>query len=188
MMLQLFLWWLVLELIGVLALPLALRVLRHLPTRGLGFAKQIGLLLSAYLLWALLSVGILRDTTACAAFALALVGGASGYLLIRHGDELLSALRQRWRFLVAVEVLFLVAMVAFGLFRAYNPDIAATEKPMEFAFINGILRSPTFPPRDPWLSGFSISYYYFGYVMSAMLTRLSGLPSKIGRASCRERV
>ena len=50
---------------------------------------------------------------------------------------------------------------------------------MEFGFINGILRSRTFPPHDPWLSGYAISYYYFGYVIVAMLTRLSGLPSDV---------
>jgi YYY domain-containing protein len=44
---------------------------------------------------------------------------------------------------------------------------------MELAFINAILRSPTFPPRDPWLSGYAISYYYFGYVLTAMLARIT---------------
>jgi uncharacterized membrane protein len=52
-----------------------------------------------------------------------------------------------------------------------------TEKPMEFAFLNSILRSDTFPPLDPWMSGQSISYYYFGYVMIGFLTKLSGLTS-----------
>ena len=46
---------------------------------------------------------------------------------------------------------------------------------MEIAFTNGVLRSDGFPPQDPWLSGFGISYYYFGYVLMAMVTRLSGL-------------
>ncbi|HXW01683.1 MAG TPA: DUF2298 domain-containing protein, partial [Anaerolineae bacterium] len=45
------------------------------------------------------------------------------------------------------------------------------------AFINGTLRSDYFPPQDPWLSGFAISYYYFGYVLMAMVTRLTGLVS-----------
>ena len=42
-------------------------------------------------------------------------------------------------------------------------------------FINSILRSETFPPQDVWLSGYAISYYYFGYVMTAMLAQLSGV-------------
>jgi uncharacterized membrane protein len=45
---------------------------------------------------------------------------------------------------------------------------------MELAFINAILNSPTFPPHDPWLSGYAISYYYFGYVLVAMLAKMAG--------------
>ena len=66
-------------------------------------------------------------------------------------------------------------LVGWAAFRAYSPDIAGTEKPMEFAFVNGILRSPLFPPQDPWLSGYGISYYYFGYVMLAALVNLTGV-------------
>ena len=50
---------------------------------------------------------------------------------------------------------------------------------MEFAFVNGILRSPLFPPQDPWLSGYGISYYYFGYVMLAALVNLTGVDPAI---------
>ena len=53
------------------------------------------------------------------------------------------------------------------------------EKFMEIAFLNAILNSQHFPPLDPWLSGFAISYYYFGYVMMAVLTRLSGAVSGV---------
>ncbi len=76
--------------------------------------------------------------------------------------------------MVSVEVLFLLAFAAMAFVRAANPEILGTEKPMELAFINAILRSPTFPPHDPWLSGYAISYYYFGYVIVAMLARLAG--------------
>ena len=58
-------------------------------------------------------------------------------------------------------------------------DAAGTEKPMELAFINAIMRSPTFPPSDPWLSGYAISYYYFGYVLVALLAKLTALPGAV---------
>ncbi|MGH2606760.1 MAG: DUF2298 domain-containing protein, partial [Anaerolineales bacterium] len=45
---------------------------------------------------------------------------------------------------------------------------------MELMFLNSILRSPAFPPQDAWLSGYAISYYYFGYVLAAWLTRITG--------------
>ena len=45
---------------------------------------------------------------------------------------------------------------------------------MEIGFLNGVLNSPRFPPLDPWLAGYAISYYYFGYVMMAVMTRFTG--------------
>jgi YYY domain-containing protein len=64
--------------------------------------------------------------------------------------------------------------------RAYNPEISGTEKPMDFAFLNALVRSEHFPPHDPWLAGFSISYYYFGYLMSSALIALSGVSAAVG--------
>jgi YYY domain-containing protein len=78
---------------------------------------------------------------------------------------------------VTTESLFLLAFGFMAFVRAANPEIVGTEKPMELMFINGIMNSPTFPPRDLWLSGYSISYYYFGYVMASMLATFTGVPA-----------
>ncbi|MFP3895810.1 MAG: DUF2298 domain-containing protein [Anaerolineales bacterium] len=179
-MLHVLIWWFVLQVMGLLALPITLHLLRFLPDRGLGYARQVGLLLSAFAFWLLVTLGILQNTTSCMVFVLLLMGALSLYLWSGDGGRMRAFLRERWRLLLITESLFFVGLAAFALFRAYNPDIAGTEKPMEFAFINGILRSRTFPPHDPWLSGYTISYYYLGYVMTAMLIRLSGVPSEIG--------
>jgi YYY domain-containing protein len=80
---------------------------------------------------------------------------------------------------IAIEVVFLLAFVFLTFVRASDPDITYTEKPMELAFINSIMRSPSMPPDDPWLSGFAISYYYFGYVMVAMLAKLTGVSAGV---------
>jgi YYY domain-containing protein len=88
-------------------------------------------------------------------------------------------LRTHVRLVITTELVFTVAFVGWALVRAFMPDITATEKPMDFAFLNGILQSRQFPPLDPWLSGYAISYYYFGYLIIAMLTMLSGVASSI---------
>ena len=75
--------------------------------------------------------------------------------------------------------MWLAAFAFLAFVRSANPEAVATEKPMELAFINATLRSPTLPPNDPWLSGYSISYYHFGYILTAMLARLTGVSGNV---------
>jgi len=181
-MLHVITWWLIVQVFGLAVLPLAFRLFRHLPDRGYALAKPLGLLLVAYLFWLLGMLGFLRNTASSIAFCLVIVAIASAYLYYRQRNDsssLRDFVRTHWNVILVSEALFLAGFALWALYRAYNPDISATEKPMEFAFLNGILRSERFPPLDPWLSGFAISYYYFGYIMIAVLTRLSGIPSSI---------
>lgn len=172
-------WWLIMEVIGFLALPLALRLFRHLPERGYAFAKPLGLLVAGYLLWIGGSFGFLSNTRTAILFVMLLVGLASLLVWWRDREGLAAFLRENRRVILATELVFAVAFFAWAFVRAYNPDIAATEKPMEIAFLNTILRSEHFPPHDPWLSGFAISYYYFGYLLVALLTKLSGVAASV---------
>ncbi len=189
-------WWLIIQLFALAALPLAWRLFRRLPSRGYPLAKALGLLLICYVLWLGAEFHLLANSVGGILFALLLVGGVSGWLgragLRRvpageagplspsAGRPLIAWLRKNWRLILATEALFLAVLAAWTVFRAYSGDIAGTEKPMEFAFINGILDSRFFPPQDPWLSGYAISYYYFGYVMLAALIRLSGVLPAVG--------
>ena len=167
-------WWLLIQLLGLAAWPLAFRLLRFLPDRGYTAAKPLGLLLVSYALWLLGSLGLVTNSLGGILFALILVAAASIWALSRDGLLALRDWLSRHRAMVLMyEVLFFVAMFGFAAWRATNGAINSTEKPMEFAFLNAILRSPSFPPHDPWLSGFGISYYYFGYVMMAVMTRLA---------------
>lgn len=176
MMLPALLWYLLVSALGLLAFPIAYRMLPALPDRGYTAARALSLILWGFLFWLLASLGILTNDLGGLAFALLLLVGLSVWALRGPGlREIVKWLRVHRRLVVSVEILFALAFIAFVLFRAINPDITNTEKPMELAFINSILRSPTLPPRDPWLSGYAISYYYFGYVQVAMLAQLTGL-------------
>jgi YYY domain-containing protein len=193
-MIHAFSWWLGIEILGLAALPLAWRLFRNLPDRGYPLAKPLGILLTSYLVWVSCSFGFLANTRSAILLCLLVVAALSALWYFRgratsareaglesgHGPAgLLGFIRDNSRLIVANEVLFAVAFGLWVLVRAYNPEIAGTEKPMDFAFLNGILRSEYFPPLDPWLSGFAISYYYFGYAIVAVLTRLSGVPSEV---------
>ncbi|HHS98284.1 MAG TPA: hypothetical protein ENK08_10415, partial [Chloroflexi bacterium] len=171
-------WYLALQLFGLAALPLTLWLFRHLPGRGYSFARPLGLLVGGWLFWLLLTFGWLPNTAGAILVVLVLLAAVGLYLVFRSSDLSLPPRRH----VLAVELLFIVAFAAWCAVRAHMPRIetAGGEKWMEIAFLNAVLRSPRFPPHDPWLSGFAISYYYFGYVMMGMLVRLSAVPSTIG--------
>jgi len=178
-------WWVLIELLGWLALPVSMRLFRWLPDRGYAFSKALGLLLASYILWLGASLGLLQNDTGGILLSILLVAGMSAWLVLRGQGwgELQNYLRNNRKLIIGIETLFLVAFVMWAVLRAYASykiEPAGGEKFMEIAFLNAILRSPHFPPHDPWLSGFAISYYYFGYVMMALVTCLSGVPSTIG--------
>ncbi len=167
--------WLILELLGLAAWPLAWRLFRPLPGQGIPFAKALGLLLAGYVLWLGASLGLLRNTVGGSILAGIIVAALSAGLVRQTWRAWLADVRAHWRFALGIEGLFLFIMAGWAYFRAFNPDIAGTEKPMEVAFIQGVFHSATFPPRDPWLAGYGISYYYFGYVLINMLAKLAGV-------------
>ena len=182
-------WWIIAQVLGWITLPVAMRFFRWLPDRGYAFSKPLGLLLVSYIVWLGASTGFLRNDLSGILFAILLVAAISAWLLFRRtGEESLAVelnrfLRAHWRMVLAVELLFLVALAAWAGLRAYAPykiEPTGGEKFMEIAFLNATLNSPQFPPLDPWLSGFGISYYYFGYVMMAIVTRLSAVAPGIG--------
>ncbi len=211
-------WWLVVEILGLAALPVAWRLFGSLRDRGYAFAKPLGIFLTAYILWILAIFGIVKNSRETVMFiVLALAAGAWWWVTRRPAPsadgaqtqpvvkarrvsaasgkgqakkshaakrdvaapEILQWLRTHLRIIVIEEAIFLIGVIVWAFFKSHNPEIIATEKPMELAFLNGILRSDQFPPLDPWLSGFSISYYYMGYLMMAVLTRLSGVAATV---------
>jgi len=176
---QILVWWLIIEALGLVALPITLRLFRFLPDRGYAFAKPLGLLLTSYIVWLLVSFGILHNEAVTILFVAALVGVYAWSLFRRDAADMKAFLRREGRMLATTEIVFTVAFLLWAFFRAYNPALDATERPMDLAFLNAIVRSERFPPNDPWLAGFGLSYYYFGYLMMAMMTKLSGLPGAV---------
>ncbi|MCS7070927.1 MAG: DUF2298 domain-containing protein, partial [Anaerolinea sp.] len=177
-------WWALVSAAGLAALPLCWRLLGGLPDRGYTLARAVGVLLVAFTFWLLASLGFLLNTTGSMALAWAIVAGVGLSIWLLTPAHERFDLRGWWRenrpVVIAGEILFIVLLFGWAIVRAHQNGLVATEKPMELAFISATMRSETFPPNDPWLSGYAISYYYFGYVMAAMLSMLSGVPSSIG--------
>jgi YYY domain-containing protein len=179
-MLWFFSWYLTITLLGWLTFPLVFRLFPALADRGYSLSRAAGLLVWGYVFWLLTSLGLSQNDAGGLLLGLLILAGLSvwAYQTVNREQKtvILDWLRGNRRLILSVEILFFLAFAFLAFARASNPELTSAEKPMELMFINSILRSPTFPPRDAWLSGYAISYYYFGYVMTAMLAKLTGVP------------
>lgn len=170
-------WYVVVQLITLATLPLTLRLFTNLADCGYAFAKSLGILLVGLVLWLGTSYGLLRNENGGAWLAVVIVAGGSVAVGRRRWQTLWSgAVPLSRRYILVVELLFLLAFATWAFVRAHDPAANHTEKPMDLMFMNSIWVSPTYPPQDAWLSGYAISYYYFGYWLLVTVGRLAGQP------------
>jgi YYY domain-containing protein len=172
-------WWLALVLVGLAAWPVTFVIFRHLSDRGYILAKSLGLIIVAYLVWISASLRLLRNSLLTIILALALLALLSFYLFRRHKEAMIAFWRDRRRLILINEALFAGAFLLFVVIRMFNPDLwqpwLGGEKPMEFAFLNAILKSPHFPPYDPYYAGGYINYYYYGQFIVGLMIKLTGV-------------
>jgi YYY domain-containing protein len=173
-------WLLAVEVLGLAAFPLCWILLPGLADRGFGIARILGLVVVSYLAWLVASVGLApfgRGLVYASLFTLVV----AGCLAVRmRWMPIIADLRHIWPRLVAVELAFLVALAVMLAIRSANPDLwhpsFGGEKPMDFAYLNAVIKTPSFPPYDPWFAGGYINYYYYGFVLVAALVHLTGVP------------
>ena len=174
-------WLLLLGLLGLAALPLTLALFHHLPDRGYILARPVGVLLLGWLSWMLTNLTPLHYSRGTILLAFGLIASCSGASLLLPGQRrrLLDLWRGHRRTVLFTEALFLLFFFLFWLIRRGNPDLwhpwMGGEKPMDFAYLNAILKSTEFPPYDPWFAGGYLNYYYFGQVLVGTLIKLVGI-------------
>jgi uncharacterized membrane protein len=175
-----FQWWLMLFLIGALFLPLTAFVFSKFFDKGYLFSKVIGISIISYSIFILGSVHLIPFTRLFSVIIL-LAYGLFFLILCKYKHDLLNAIsfKEKWRCFLLEELLFIAIMLFWVFIRAHQPDIHNIEKFMDFGFVNSILRSNYFPPKDMWFANSTINYYYFGHLVTAVLTRISGIDSSV---------
>ena len=172
-------WLLLVELMYLAALPLATFLFRPLPDRGIVLARILGILGVAYVAWLLASAGWMGFSRGSVFVGILVVALLSGLVLATRWREFRDFVVRNWRLLVIGEVLFLVAFLSFVAIRWASPDLwhpfRGGEKPMDFAYLNAVLRSTHMPPYDPWFSGGYLNYYYWGQFIVATLIKGTGI-------------
>ncbi len=143
-------WVLVLLLLSIVGRPLARVVFGSFPDAGQGFARLLIVLVAGWGVWFVASFEIIAFRAAWAWYAV-LATVVIGWLLakprVRSTETGAST-----RAVLGAEAAFWVVFLLFLAFRFLNPDswhpIWGGEKPLEFAHINALLRTPYFPAFD----------------------------------------
>lgn len=165
-------WYAMISFIGAAAFPIVSMVCKNLSDHGYCISKIVGILMLAYLTWILsYPLSFNRDVVLLSLAIICIVS----LICIKNRPQI------KWEIVIRNEVLFFIVFIVFLTIRVYNPEITAFgEKFMDFAFLNAVMRSSHFPPHDPWFSGGLLNfYYYFGYLIVAVLSKLSGIPTTI---------
>ncbi len=178
-----FKWWAFSVLIGIIAYPITFVLFKKSYDKGYFFSKIVGIFLISYFSWL---IGFLKFSTGTIWLVILLLLILSSYLFVKNKKEIFEFLEAKAGLVLVAELFYLFVFLIYALFRMYQPDIIGTEKFMDFAFMNSIARAETMPPYDPWMYGVNdsgsplyISYYYFGYVMMAIMMKLTGIPNGV---------
>ncbi len=172
------LWYLSVFLLGLFIYPVLRLALPGLSDRGYPLARTAGMLVLSYVVWLAGSGGIpfSRLTISVVIALIALLGSL---LAFNQRQELALELRQKRRYYLLIEALFLAFFIFDLLIRLGNPDLwhpyKGGEKPMDFSYFNAVLKSTTFPPYDPWFAGGYLNYYYYGFVFVGVLVKWLGI-------------
>lgn len=175
-------WYLYIGILGLFAWPLVRVFLPGLSDKGYSLSKISGLLISAYLVWMVASLGgQYSRTTIAVVYGLILLAGGVAFYLQR--EEIMQELRTRGRYYLLVEGVFLALLLIDFAIRLGNPDLwhpaRGGERPMDFSYLNAVIKSATFPPYDPWYAGGYINYYYWGFVLVGTPIKMLGIVPSI---------
>ena len=174
-MVELLQMWALIEVLGIVCLPLTFTVFRNLPDRGWAFSKALSIVITAFAVWLplmcfhflpfsqLFISGIILILTAC-----------GGFGFIGMHRVILEIWRRNRSYVIATEIVFASMLLLLGWLRTFKPDIHGFEMFMDEGFVASIMRSTHFPPNDMWFAGYGINYYYYAHYTIAMLARLLG--------------
>ncbi|MGQ0604912.1 MAG: DUF2298 domain-containing protein [Anaerolineales bacterium] len=172
-------WYLAMLVIGVLAFPLTYITFGGFADRGYPLAKTVALLTVTWFVWMAGSLRVLPFTRGSIALGFGVLALISGLILWGRRVEITDWVRANWRHMLIAEGVTLALFLLMLFIRAGNPDLwhpyKGGEKPMDFSYFNAVLKSTYFPPYDPWLAGGYLNYYYYGFVVAGILTKLLGV-------------
>lgn len=150
-------WFAFIEILGLISVPLAGIAGNRLADGGYSAARTLGIILVTYIAWLFSYIwGFNLSTVLISVLLLCLISG-----IVYRKRRILP----EKKILLSNELVFAAGFFFFLIVRMYLSEIYRHEKYMDFAFLNAVMRTTSFPPADPWFAGgFLDFYYYLGYL------------------------
>lgn len=170
--------WGTLFLVGAFAYPLTRLLFPRWFDRGYLFAKAVGLAAVSWIVYVAGTLRILQFSPLSIWVGLGVVFILGIGLQGKQKDSEQTGQRNKVRealLLFGEEILFFLALLFWSWIKGHEPSIRGLEKFMDYGFMQSIANSQFFPPQDMWYAGFPINYYYFGHLVTAVITKLSGI-------------
>lgn len=171
-------WWGVIFLLGLGALPLTILLFDKFFDKGYIFSKVLGVAVTTYAIFVFGTIHLVPFSI-IGGYAIFVLLVVASLFFIKDKWRIRYAFQKYWAIFLFEELLFLLALFVWAYIHSFAPDIHGLEKYMDYGFINSALRGSYFPPQDMWFPPLTINYYYFGHIMTAVLTKLSTVPSNI---------
>ena len=165
-------WYFFLLLLGIVALPVTKKIFGSFFDVGYSFSKAIGLLIVSYSALVLGMYHILPFSRGGLLFLTGLLGLVGAYFLRKNQTKAIVLPRNQLLIIIFQEILFIASLFLWVKVRGQEPSIHGLEKFMDFGFMNSIIKSEYFPPKDMWLAGHSSNYYYFEHLTGAVFIKL----------------
>ncbi len=168
-------WWAVFACLGLISLPLTNKIFSKFADSGYLFSKVLGIGISTYLLFVLNVLHVLPFGLA----SIILVFWIFALFNVFMFKKGFNTKNISFKLIIFEEILFAVGIFFWAWIRAHEPSINGLEKFMDFGFVNSILRTTYQPAVDMWFTPLPINYYYFGHLITAVVTKASLVPAQI---------
>lgn len=172
---DIFKWYIAIQILGIAGFILGYKLFIPLKHRGFCISKISGMFLFSTLAWFICNkkLAILPYSSFSLYLILLIIGGFTYYTFKQNKEEITNYLKNNKKYLIYLEIGFLISFLLLVLLRTYTPNIEGTEKPLEFVVFNSILRADYMPPEDVWVSGHLLNYYYLGQFIFSCIIKLT---------------
>ena len=185
--LSIFLWYILIQLLAFMVLPLNFTIFKNLKDKGYGMAKVSGVFLFVWINWMLVSLNVWKFYQLNLWILIAVLFAAAAFFTIKNKKEITGFASENKKYILVTEALFLGAYLLFILIKIFCPDVHnivghgynGGGEPMGMAYLSAIYNDVKFPPHDPWMSGFTLNYYYWGQLLLATVSKALGYAPKI---------